>query len=580
MTTILVIEDMLPLREEILEILHLMDFQGIGAENGTVGVELANRCTPDLIICDIMMPELDGYGVLQALRQTPETATIPFIFLTAKADRSDIRHGMNLGADDYLTKPFTSDELSEAIAARLHKKATMMIPYVMEMRRTTEQLGQMVYRDPLTGLPNRILFQQRLQEAIAESKQDQHSIMVLCIRLKQSQLVKIKLELSAIDLLLQAIAERLTNCVAAKDTVARFSGDEFSLIVPEITCHDEAVKIAEQIRKMLSEPYLIDQQSITIQVYLGATLYPEDHCATDRLLSHALMSTDWGQKHNHFSCQFYDSNIEVSMTHRRILEASLYTALQQAENKELPSLQVYYQPQVNLVTGRIVGAEALLRMQHPELGWISPAMFISIAEETDLIIPLGAWVLQTVCHQAKRWQSIQNAPIRISVNLSAHQLKQPELTETVAQILTEADLPSDWLGLELTETAVMEDVERSVAMLQTLREMGIHLSVDDFGTGYSSLSYLKRLPIDTLKIDRSFVFNATTDENDAAIVSTIITLAQSLNLRIIAEGVETREQYQFLHQRGCHAMQGYLFSPAVPAIQFEQILASDRRLVV
>jgi EAL domain-containing protein (putative c-di-GMP-specific phosphodiesterase class I) len=243
-------------------------------------------------------------------------------------------------------------------------------------------------------------------------------------------------------------------------------------------------------------------------------------------------------------------------------------------------LELHYQPQVNLVTGRIIGAEALLRWKNPSLGSVSPAKFIPVAEETGLIVPIGEWVLQTACAQARAWRNASQMPIRVSVNLSARQFKQANLLGMVTQVLEETQLDPTLLVLELTETSVMEDVDTTISILQQLKKMGVQISIDDFGTGYSSLNYLKRFPIDVLKIDQSFVQDIITDTNDAAIAKAIIAMAQSLQLKVIAEGVETQEQYEFLRQNGCNAMQGYLFSRPLNAIEFVALLTSDRRLQI
>jgi diguanylate cyclase len=571
MTTILIIEDTISLQEEILQMLDLMNFRGLAATNGIMGVQLAQQHLPDVILCDIMMPEMDGYGVLQTLRRDPETARIPFIFITAKADRADIRRGMNLGADDYLTKPFTSDDLGEAIAARLYKQAAVTMPYVSEMKRAAEQLGQMAFRDSLTGLPNRIQFQHRLQEALMQAKRNQQAIAVLCINLERFRAVNVRFGQSAGDALLQSVADRLKTCVTSEDTVARLSGDEFCILL--VHCSPETIALAAaKILETLSAPYLIQEQSLRIQISMGGTLYPDDKSSGDKLLNHAVIAMNWGREQGNSNCQFYSGEITEITAARNLLEVGLRRALDQSE------LEVHYQPQVNLVTGRIIGAEAFLRWNNAELGSVPPFRFIPVAEETGLIVPIGAWLIQIACLQAKTWQSQHLLPLRMSVNLSAYQFKQPGLVRAIAEVLLEAQLDADLLAIELSEATVMADVEASLFTLHQLKELGVHISIDDFGTGYSSLNYLARLPLDALKIDRAVVKNVTTDEHDAAIASAITALAHSLNLRVIAEGVETQEQLAFLRRQGCNALQGFLFSPAISAEEFEQLLTKDKRL--
>ncbi len=571
MTQILVIEDDPNVRTLILKLLQAEGFETISAEDGRMGVQLAMMHEPDLIICDIMMPECDGYEVLQQLRQGANTAAIPFIFLSAKSERVDLRHGMELGADDYLTKPFKRAELLGAISARLSKRESFTQPYVDEMKRAAQTLSQMAYRDPLTNLPNRILLHHQFQEALTQALRSQQLVSVMCINLNRFKVINANLGYSNGDLLLRQVAERLESGFGAQGTVARLGGDEFSLIT-RVATKEEAADIAKSVLTLLSEPYDLDGHYAQIRISIGIALYPCDGDSPDRLLSQADTAMRHAKTQNNGGYEFYRLEMDALAAERQLMESKLNLALERQE------FQIYYQPQVNLITGRIIGAEALLRWQDPELGLVHPIKFITIAEETGLIIPIGEWVLQTACNQAKVWQNSSRLTIRISVNLSARQFRQEGLVDKVAQTLKDTGLDPDVLVLELTETSVMENVEATIATLRDLKAMGVHVSIDDFGTGYSSLNYLKRFPIDTLKIDQSFVREVTTDPNDAAIAKAIIAMAQSLQLKVIAEGVETEEQFAFLRQSGCHAMQGYLFSRPIPAPEFTQLLESDKRL--
>lgn len=571
MTKILLIEDMPSLREEIVQALECLEFDVVSAENGVVGVQLAKLHLPNLIVCDIMMPELDGYGVFEALRKDPETAVIPFIFLSAKTDKSDIRHGMNLGADDYLTKPFTLPELRDAIAARLEKQAALTQPYLDEMKQAAEQLSQLAYRDPLTNLPNRILFYHKLQEAMIQAKRNQQMMAVLYLNLDRFKVTNMTLGYMTGDLLLKAVADRLMHCVNARSTVARLSADEFSIILLEMTCREDAEVYAQRVIQALAQPYQLNNHEIFTYASIGIAIYCGDNISSDQLLNHADAAMRLAKEKGN-TYQIYSPEIDVVAAERALIATHLSHALEHSE------FEVYYQPQVHLVTGRIIGAEALIRWHHPQLGAISPSMFIPIAEETGLIVPIGEWVLRTTCAQAKEWQAAGLMPIRVSVNLSARQFRQQNLVGTVASILQQTALDPSYLGLELTETSIMEDVEATVKILNELKSMGIHISIDDFGTGYSSLNYLRRFPIDTLKIDQTFVRDITTDPHDAAISIAIIAMAQSLKLRVVAEGVETETQLVFLSKHGCQGMQGHLYSPPVSAVEFANLLREDRQL--
>jgi diguanylate cyclase len=569
---ILVIEDEAPIRANILKILNFKGFETIGAEDGEAGIQQAKRHLPDLIICDIMMPLLDGYGVLYALRQDSETAAIPLVFLTAKAERSDLRQGMNLGADDYLTKPFTSAELLEAVSARLAKQSSITQPYLDEIKRAADNLSRVAYTDPLTNLPNRIFLRHKLQETIGQAQLRQQQVGVLCLNLDRFSAVNASLGNLTGDLLLQAVADRLTQSLPSQVMVSRFSGDEFSLIVSGTTQLD-LLEIAQQLLKNLTRPYRLDnQQDVFVHASIGIALFPENSSQPDQLLTQADAARRYCRKQGGNAYQFYNSAMVTADAERRSLEVDLHAAIERCE------FLLYYQPQVNAVTGRIVGMEALLRWQHPTRGMVSPVTFIPVAEESGTIIPIGAWALRAACREVKALQASCLTPLRVSVNLSARQFRQKDLVETVAQILEETEFDPHRLVLELTETSVMEDIEGAINTLNAFKAMGIEISIDDFGTGYSSLSYLRRLPIDVLKVDRSFVSQVTENDHDAAIATAVIAMAKSLGLKVIAEGVETEGQLAFLRQHGCYLIQGYLYSPPLPVVEIQKLLVEDKRL--
>ncbi|MCP6762050.1 MAG: EAL domain-containing response regulator [Fischerella sp. CENA71] len=400
MTKILVIEDENSVRENIIELLETEDFEAIGAANGQVGIKLAVTEVPDLILCDLMMPEVDGYGVLTNLRQEALTATIPFIFITAKSTKADFRQGMELGADDYLTKPFTRAELLSAIDGRLQKQAT---------------LKQYFSASP--------------------------------------QLKAFNSEMLAVKNILQGAIEQ-----------------------------------------------------------------------------------------EHFR-QFY----------------------------------LEYQPQIEINSGKIIGAEALLRWQSPELGMVATSELIPLAESTGLIIPIGEWVLQNVCQQNRAWQNAGYSPLCIAVNFSARQFAQPDLSRKIVKFLTANNLQPHYLELELTESLVMQDINAAIATMNELRSLGVKIAIDDFGTGYSSLMYLKKLPINKLKIDRYFIHNIVNDPQKAAITTALIQMGHNLNLQVIAEGVETEAELKFLQQYNCDGMQGFLFSRSVGAGEFQKFLTTSSR---
>jgi len=569
MTKILVIEDDPTVRGLIVKLLKAEAFEVISSSDGPAGIELAQSQNPDLIICDIMMPGCDGYEVLQHLRQTPSTAQIPFIFLTAKAERAELRRGMELGADDYLTKPFKRAELLGAIAARLAKQAAISQSHQDEMKRASQTLSQLAYQDPLTKLPSRVLLHHELQTAIRTVQQTEKHLAVFCLNLHRFKAINARLGYSYGDQVLQQVAHRLDQTFGQQCTVARLGSDEFGLLlVADELAWSEIGRMAQEILAVLREPFDLDGRMTRIHISLGIALYADHGSSPDMLLNQADTAMRFARSKGRDRYEFYKPELDAQVAERQTLEAQLEGALERQE------FQVYYQPQIDMATRRITGAEALLRWRNPDLGNISPSKFIPIAEETGLIVPLGQWVLKKVTEDAISWLG-QNPQLRIAVNLSARQFKQENLLEMVAQIVHARGLQPQFLVVELTETSVMENIETTIITLQDLKAMGVQISIDDFGTGYSSLNYLKRFPIDTLKIDRSFVQDITTDSNDAAIARAIIDMAQSLHLKVVAEGVETEEQFAFLLQNGCHTMQGFLFSDPIPANDFVQLLAAQ-----
>ncbi|MDO9386980.1 MAG: PAS domain S-box protein [Thiobacillus sp.] len=420
--------------------------------------------------------------------------------------------------------------------------------------------------DTLTGLANRNLFQDRLSQALISARRIGRSLAVLFIDLDNFKNINDSLGHDAGDALLTQVAARLAGSVREGDTVSRQGGDEFVLVLSEIREDDDVPIVMQKILKAMSAPFDINGRALRITCSIGIASYPKDGEDRQTLLKNADAAMYRAKELGRNNAQYYSTEMNVRAMERLVLENGLHHALERDE------FLLHYQPQVDLRSGEIAGMEALVRWRHPELGLVSPAMFIPVAEDSGLIVALGEWVLRTACAQNKALQLAGLKPISVAVNLSARQFRQPDLVERVAAILGETGLDPACLELELTESLVMQNVEETISTLGKLKAMGIKLSIDDFGTGYSSLSYLKRFPIDTLKIDQSFVRDITTDPDDAAIAKSIISMAHDMQLRVIAEGVETEAQKSFLQQRHCDEMQGYLFSRPVPAAEFETLL--------
>ena len=573
MTTILVIEDVEALREEIMETLSYEGFNVLGAENGVVGVQIAKTYLPNLIICDIAMPELDGYGTLVALRQEPETSMIPFIFLTAMTEKADMRQAMQLGADDYLTKPFTSEELLGAIASRIQKYNSVKDHYYDEIKAVGEKFEYLSHHDGLTQLPNRILFHQSLNQAILHAKINNKSLALLFLDMDNFNIINSTLGNDIGDQLFKVIAERLRRYMAPCDMVARIQGDEFALFISDVK---DALSIkleTQKILDLLSRPYNLYGHEVFITSSIGLTIFPDDHQEADGLIKNAELAMYYAKTHSRNSYKLYTPDLNVQSSEYMALANSLHRALDRNE------LRVFYQPLVDLKSGQIIGAEALARWQHPDLGLIMPSRFIPVAEQTGLILHLSEVVLYSVCEQMRSWRETGINYGFIAVNLSSqHFLPDSNLVEFISKVLCETGTEPDHLEIELTESIIMQNADFTIQLLSQLQKIGVKVAIDDFGTGYSSLSYLKHFPVNIIKIDRCFIQDITTDRHDATISLAIIDLAHSLSLQVIAEGVETAEQIQFLKEHDCDRIQGYFFSPPLPAPEFEKMLIDGKCL--
>jgi diguanylate cyclase (GGDEF)-like protein/PAS domain S-box-containing protein len=447
--------------------------------------------------------------------------------------------------------------------------------FVVDMsqnKQTQEKLNHLAYHDALTDLPNQVLFKDRLKQAIALSRRNDQMQAVMLLNLDRFKTVNDSLGYTAGDRLLQSVAQRLMSCVRESDTVARFGSDEFAILLTQIPRAQDAANAAQAIKHSLDQAFLFEDQEIFVSSSIGISLYPNDGRDTAGLLKTAGAALDRAKVQGGGSYQFYTAGGTTRALRQLVLESNLRPGLERAE------FFVQYQPQVAIHDFQLVGMEALIRWQHPSLGLLYPKEFIALAEESGMIISLGEWVMRTACAQNKVWQDAGLAPMCLSVNFSARQFQQPTFITDVSHILKETNLDPRWLELELTESSIMKDPERAIEKLHELKLMGIKVAVDDFGTGYSSLNYLKRFPIDTLKIDRSFVSDVCKDPHDTAIVRAIINLGHALDLTVIAEGVETKEQLQYLSALECDVVQGFLFSKALSVKAFEELLVEQRKV--
>jgi diguanylate cyclase (GGDEF)-like protein len=446
--------------------------------------------------------------------------------------------------------------------------AQAIVRNMTERREWEARLAQVTRHDHLTNLPNRVVFMDRLDQALVRvrSRRSGRPLAVLMLDLDRFKLVNETFGHATGDRLLLAVAERLGGCLRDGDTVARLGGDEFAVLLPEIAKASDTAVVVDKIFAALKAPFVVDAHEVFVSASVGISVAPDDADESGLLLKNADAAMYRAKDQGRSTFQLYSPAMNVSQLERLSLESHLRHALERDE------FVVHYQPQIELQSGRIIGMEALVRWRHPEWGLVSPARFIPVAEETGLIIPIGERVLRAACEQNRRWQEQGVAPFRMSVNLSARQFQKVDLRTLVAGVLHQSGLDPRWLELELTESMLMSDADRTVATLNALHAMGVGLALDDFGTGYSSLSYLKRYPIDTIKIDQSFVRHITTEADDAAIAVAIIAMANSLKLTVVAEGVETEEQKAFFVQQGCDAIQGYLISRPLPAEEITEWL--------
>jgi diguanylate cyclase (GGDEF)-like protein/PAS domain S-box-containing protein len=442
-------------------------------------------------------------------------------------------------------------------------------------RKVTEQrVHHVAQHDVLTGLPNRSLLQDRLEQAVAWANRSGRPVWVMLIDLDRFKYVNDSMGHKAGDVLLMTVAARLRSSLRESDTVARLSGDEFVVLLSEHHEQPLTPDIVQRVMDSVAQPVMLGTKEFFVTCSIGVAAFPSDGTPAESLIEHADIAMYRAKKLGRNNFQFYTPAMNEESLERVRIESALRNALERNE------FVLHYQPQVDLATGRIVGMEALIRWRHPELGMVAPGRFIGIAEDTGLIVPIGAWVMRAACAQSKAWQDAGFGRLRVAVNLSARQFGADDLLSGIEGVLRDTGLEPSCLELELTESLFMHDVSPAVDLLHRMKALGVKLSIDDFGTGYSSLSYLSRFPIDVLKIDRSFVADITHDANDAAIVASIIALAHNLRLSVIAEGVESAEQLEYLRHQGCDQMQGYYFSRPLPASEFEELLRERRGLPV
>ena len=554
-----------PIMLEIIQV--LLEDAGyrnfIAVERSSQSIEMIKKTNPDVLLLDLDMPEINGYEILSSVRSSTDYQHLPVIILTASTEPEDKLKALELGATDFLSKPVDSSELVLRVRNTLYAKVYQ---------------DQLANYDSLTGLPNLKLFIERLGWGIELSKRERVPLMVLEIGLDKFRQINETLGMYTGDEVLLTIAERLNTLIRSSDFIghtgesvkagelARIGGHEFSIILSGANSIEAAYTVSKRILDAVRQPIVIDEHEIFMTASIGISVCPTDGEDVESLIKHAGSAKDFSRRQGSNNYQFFSSEMNDQSKERIKMESNLRKAL---DNNEF---ELYYQPKINSETHKLVGMECLLRWNHAEQGFISPEVFIPAAEELGLIVPIGDWVLTEACQTTSEWVRSGFENLKLSVNVSPKQFDEISLKKSIVSAIESSGLSPHNLVLEITESMLMGDFEHHITLLQHIVDLGVAFSLDDFGTGYSSLSYLKKFPIDELKIDRSFLTNVPEINEDNSIVKAIISMAHSLGMNLIAEGVESAEQLEFLRQHNCNIIQGFYYSKPLGKADFTEFL--------
>ncbi len=556
-STIMMVDDE-PITMELLQ--AFLEEEGYSnfylEENSEKAIESLENVAPDILLLDLVMPKVSGFDILSAARNHPQFTHLPIIILTSASNTESKLRALELGATDFLAKPVDQSELRLRVHNTLKAKAYH---------------DKRAYYDPITKLPNKLMFQKEFEWALTKAERYNEQLTLLDISLDGFGRINASIGLSGGDDVLAQLANRFERLLKSTEylhtrinanhryAIYRSDGDAFLLLIENIKDSASVAAFAQRLLDTVRQPVLVKGYEVHVTASLGITNYPEENTDSKSLLRLANSAREFAKKSGGNSLQFSSQDINNVYEKRFNVEQQLRKALDKNE------FILHYQPKVDLETNTIQGVEALLRWNRDGLGLVPPNEFIPLAEKTGLIIPIGNWVLSEACRQLVRWQEMGSPPLGMNVNLSALQFEDKHFYTDIKKIIDESSIDPCLLTLEFTESLLMEDIEGKIKQLQQLKGLGVKLSIDDFGTGYSALSYLRKLPLDELKIDRSFVVDTPQDNQSAAIVSSVIFLAQKLGLKTIAEGVETEEQRQFLENEQCQQFQGFFFSRPLPA---------------
>lgn len=520
------------------------------------GLEIIEDSNVDVVFTELSHPDSNDSDTIRLIQEADSSLPI-IVICDCESDEQSIQI-MEAGAQDYLVKGQGDGHL-----------ISRAVRYSVERKRVEQGLSYLAQYDKLTGLANRELFRERLNRAMIRADRNKSLAALMFIDLDRFKNINDTLGHDAGDRLLIDVSKRLKESTRSGDTVARLGGDEFTIILEDVKHVDDAAIVAKKILDAMESAIELDGHDVYVTPSIGITVYPLDDTNDKNLLRNADAAMYRAKEQGRNCFQFYTAGMNTRTIQRLKLEAELRRALVNNE------FILFFQPKVDICNREIIGAEALIRWQNEELGLVSPMEFIPLAEETGLILPIGEWAIRAACKQVSRWESLGHRNLRMAVNLSARQFKETDVTKIILESAIHSNIDPRKIEIEITESLLMDDTDITISMFKELKNHGLHISIDDFGTGYSSLSYLKRFNIDTLKIDRSFVRDITSNPDDAAIAAAIIALGKSLRLNVVAEGVETEEQLRFLKNNGCHEAQGFLFSKPLPADEFLNLLEKN-----
>jgi len=558
------------------ETLEAAGFEVIEASDGNSAIEKFNQHLPDLVMLDVQMPGLTGFEVCSQIRNHPQGMEAPIMMVTGADDFQSISQAYKLGATDFLPKPIKWPMMAHRVRYMLKSRNMLR-----DLKSSAKRLRYIAYHDVLTGLPNRESFNEYLASFLSLAKRNGTSLAVLLVDLDRFKRINDTLGHEYGDKLLKLVATKLQQCIRQSDVparldciavnegnLARFGGDEFIILLNQLSNLNDAAVVAKRIIDELSKPLMLDDFEVVVTPSIGISVFPDDADSPVNLLKFADIAMYKAKDNGRHTYNFYSDSFDMSSMDRLSLEEDMRQAL------ILGQFELYFQPKIDVNNRCIKGLEALIRWHHPKRGMVSPAEFIPLAEESGLIVKIGEWVLESACQHLQNWQSKGYEMVPVSVNVSGIQFKRTALPNFIADLLEKYQISPTLLEIELTESAIMTDVEDNIIRLNEIKSLGISIAIDDFGTGYSSLSYLKRFPIDELKIDRSFIIDVATNQVDAGIVNSILGLCESLGLKVVAEGVEDMQQLGTLKLMGCSIIQGFLFSKPMSSDKCHELMAS------